>query len=116
MTVAVRLNTYSGLRAMPVTSNQGRGENAVYLFAEPPLGGTSIIVTASAQTVSGIAPGGTTILAVEVQKGNVVHYRVTQANTTPVAATTSDATIEGKTNVDFGPGYSISLLLAGGEA
>ena len=56
------------------------------------------------------------MLRVEVQKGKVVHYRITTQSGTVIAATTNDATIEGKDNLDWGQGYTISFIEAGAEA
>ena len=117
MTAAVRCFAYSGIRAVTWASNNQLATNGVFVFAEPPLACQAITASGSAQsTTTALSPAGVSVLRVEVQKGSVVHYRVSNANGTPTAATTNDATLEGKDSIDWGPGYTISFILAGNEA
>ncbi|MBS0243049.1 MAG: hypothetical protein JSS20_12795 [Proteobacteria bacterium] len=118
MSCAVRLFSYSGLLAAPWANNNQLATNAEYFVKEPYLAKTAITADtgAAVATDATLSPAGTAMLKVEVQRGRVVHYEVTPANGTPVTATTSSPTIDGKEFINFGPGYLISILEAGSEA
>lgn len=114
----VRLFSYAGVIAMPWAANNQLATNASYVFKEPYLANQTINTSGSPVSSSGAlsADKGTKLLRIEVQRGFIVHYRVNTPNQTPVNATTDDPTIDGHDNIDWGPGYTISLVDAGAEA
>src|SRR5262245_29242656 len=115
---AVRLTAYSGIIAVPWAANNQLATNAAYVFKEPYLATVTINTTGSPQSSSPAlsADKGTRVLRVEVQRGSVMQYRVNLPNLTAVPVTQDDPTLDGKDNIDFGPGYTISIMDAGSEA
>lgn len=109
----VRCFSYSGIVAVPWANNNQLATNAEYVLKEPYLGNQTFSVSGSAVSSSaGLAPTNTKFLRVEVDPGVRVHYEVTTQNATLRTATTDSPTLEGTDNVDFGPGYFISFVLA----
>lgn len=103
---------------MPLANpNAQLAVNGSFVFKEPQMASASLTVTGSAQsTTTALSPAGCSVLRVEVQKGKVVHYEITRPNVSTVNATTTSPTIEGKDNLHWGPGMTISFIEAGSEA
>lgn len=118
MTAAVRMFAYAGVTPLNRVSDQQAVNNTEFVYREPYLANQTITInTGGSQTSSvNLSPQGSRVLRIEVQKGHVVHYEVTLQGNAPKVATTDSPTLEGHDHVDWGVGYTISLLEAGSEA
>jgi len=113
MSASVRLFSHSTLVALPIDYAGQRSENASFVLRQPYLAGQAISAnTSTAQTSSAAlaSDAGTKILRVEVQQGKVVHYEVTPSGYDARTATTSSPTLKGRDQIQFGPGWAVSLL------
>lgn len=113
MTISVRVYSHAGLSTPPVKGTSGRfTSDSLFLLKQPYLGGEVISVgtgTAVA-SASATAPAGTAILHVQVPPGARAYYEVTPGNGSARTATTSSPIIEGNTQIEFGAGWTISVL------
>jgi hypothetical protein len=113
MTTTVRVFTHTGLATASVASSGGGrySNDSLFMLKQPYLGRQTLTTDAiTAVSSSGsIASKGTTLLHIEVQPGQTVHYEINPANRSAVADSNSP-TISGKTNFEFGPGWTISIL------
>jgi hypothetical protein len=118
MTTAVRLFAYEGVVAMPLANpNAQLATNGAFVLKEPYMATAAITASGSPQSTDvSLSPAGCAILRIEVQKGKVIHYEITRQNVSPVTATTNSPTLEGKDNLHWGPGMTISIIEAGSEA
>jgi hypothetical protein len=113
MTATVRIYSHASLITAPLSSAGGRfTTDAVmqlkqrYLAREKLSPDTSTAATSSADT----APNKTSLLLIQIQPGKTVHYEVIPSGFEAVVADTSSPTISGETVIEFGPGWTISVL------
>lgn len=112
MTATVRLFTHSGLISLPIASYSGQhSENAAFALKQPYLGNETMTVTETAQLSSSTlsASEHVRLLRVEVQQGKVVHFELTPKGQETRVATTDSPTLRGRDQLEFGPGWTISL-------
>ena len=114
---AVRMFSYAGVVPIKLAANTQESRNSAFVLKEPHLAAQSFTPSGSPQSsTTDLSPQGSGLLRVEVSKGVVIHYEVSLPHQTPAIATATSPTIEGKENLDWGPSYVISILLAGSEA
>lgn len=112
MSATVRIFTHAGITSAKVDAGGGRfTSDSVFLLKQPYLGRQTLTATSGAAVSSdrANAPRGSNILHVEVQPGKAIHYEINPSNRT-TAATTDSPTLTGRTNFEFGPDWSISVL------
>lgn len=113
MTAIVRISTYSGLITAPVAAGSGRfSSDSVGLLKQPPEGIETLTASTGAAVSSDSAKAtrATRLILVQVQTGKVVHYAVTPQGQDEHVATTSHPTISGEVVIQFGDGWTISVL------
>lgn len=114
MTTTVRLFTYSGLYNPPLTGGTQLTLDSVLMYKQPYLGSAKLSCTdvSPASSDPTVAPQRTSIALMQVQSGKRVFYEV---NTTgrSVAASSNSPTGEGNVTLEFGAGYSVSVLECG---
>jgi hypothetical protein len=114
MTALVRIFTHDGIVSAKVDAGGGGGRyssDSLFMLKQPYLGrqllsvGSGVAVSSSAAT----APKGASLLHVEVEPGKTVHYEINPPNRI-TSADTSSPTLTGKTQFNFGIGWTISVL------
>ncbi len=115
MPATVRMFSHAGIATAFVASHAEQlSFPALTLLQQRYLARASITATTgSAQSSSAaLAPANTRLLHVQVEPGKRVHYELTPNGQTAVAADTSSPIVEGNTILQFGSGWTISLLEA----
>lgn len=109
MTAVVRVFYHSGLTTAAVAAGTRFSTDSVAMLKQPYVGRASVTVTdAAAQSVSA-APTGTKLAFVQVQEGKTVHFEVNPENRS-TDADTSSPLLSGTTQIECGPGWSMSFL------
>jgi hypothetical protein len=114
MSATVRVFTHAGITSAKVDAGGGRfTTDSVFLLKQPYLGKETLTATTGTAVSSSrlTAPKGSSVLSVEVQPGKTIHYEINPSNRS-VAATTDSPTLRERTNFEFGPDWSISVLEA----
>lgn len=115
MTATVRCFAHAGISHAFVANYSGQQSfHALTLYKEPYLARESLTVDTSTAVSSQPALGAANsrILRVQVQPGKRVHYEVTPAGHAARTADTSSPILEGNDQVEWGSGWSISVLEA----
>lgn len=113
MTATVRLFAHSGMVPLTIEGQTQNSENAVFVLRHPYLAKESIsATTGSAQTSSAAlsANAGCKILRVDVQQGKIIHFEVTPSGHDARTATTGSPRLKGVDQLQWGPGWTISIL------
>ena len=116
MSFNVRIYGHAGLVAMKCVDESGQARSdSVYQLQMPYLWGQTIPVSGSAQSsaAAGIPAGHTqditTILNIEVPDGQTIRYEVNPPNRNTTAGVNSPS-LSGKQQVQFGAGWTISMI------
>lgn len=107
MASTVRVFYHSGVATANVAAGTKYATDSVALLKQPYLARASVTVSGAAASVDA-APAGTKIAFIQVQEGKAVHYEVNPPNRS-TEADTSSPILSGETQIEFGPGWSISF-------
>lgn len=112
MTALVRCFSYGGVVSVPVANQALQASDKEFLLLKQPyMANETLSVAGSAVSSSaGLAPAGTVCLAVEIETGKTVGYEVTTENGAARTATTDSPRLEGRNIIQFGAGWSLSLI------
>lgn len=112
MTATVKVFTISGLDTAANVSGSNLSYDSVKLIKWPYLGSAALSATTGGAVSSdaSIAPAGTRLLFIQVQPGKTITYELTPDQHTPRAATANSPWLTGDTMLQFGPGWTISVL------
>ncbi len=109
MAATVKMFAFGGV-ANVAKSNVGAGSDNIILLKQPYLARETITASASAQsTAAATGAAGSKVLLVQVQVGKRIALRVTVTGTTN-AADTNDVELVGDTLVEWGEGYTASMV------
>lgn len=113
MSAAVRCYAYSGVKVIPVASGSGQYvAHSAFFWKEPYLARETLTASTGGAATSAAAlssNNGVTCLRVQVENNKRVHIEINPPSRN-VAATSDSPIISGDQTVDFGPGWSISVL------
>lgn len=115
MSAAVRCYAYSGVKVIPVASGSGQYvAHSAFFWKEPYLARETLTASTGAAVGTSAAlaeSNGASCLRVQVESNKRVHIEINPPSRS-VQATTDSPIISGEQTVDFGPGWSISVLEA----
>lgn len=123
MAFNVRLYGHQGIVPLRVVEGEAQARSdSVFQLKQPYVWAQTISVSATAASstavttpVSGFSNDPTTVLRIEVPDGSTVRYEINPPNRSTVAASVSPS-LSGKDQLQFGAGYTISLIDAAGLA
>lgn len=108
MSTTVRMFFHSGVSTAHVAAGTKFAADSVSLLKQPYLDRQAITASGAAQSTTA-APTGTKILYLQVQEGKAIHYEINPPNRS-VEADQSSPVLSGETQIEFGPGWTISVL------
>lgn len=102
---------YKGLVQLPKDKATQFGADSVLALAQPHLGsGGAIATNASTAVSSTAAPAQTQIAVLKPPAAVRIYFEVVNESNTGTVATTDSPIAEGETVVQFGEGWTISIL------
>ena len=109
MTAVVRVFYHAGLTTAAVAAGTRFSTDSVAMLKQPYIERASVTVTDSAAQSVAAAPAKTALAYVQVQEGKTVHFECNPDNRA-VDADTSSPLLSGTTQIECGPGWSMSFL------
>ena len=116
MSFNVRLYGHGGLKQMKVLQSHQFASDAIYQLDQPYLWNQTLVTngaTAVSSTPATLPAGqtldATDILRIEIPDGCAIRYEVNPP-TRSVAASVNSPLIEGKVQIKFGQGWTISII------
>lgn len=114
MTAYVRLFTHSKLLPAPVSNAGGRfSSDAVMQLKQPYIAKERLEANTGAAVASSAALSteeNGKLLFIQVQAGKTIHYEVIPDGHAAVSASATSPTLSGDTLLEFGRGWTISVL------
>lgn len=114
MTAAVRVFAFAGVIGIPRVGGSDLTFSIVQCIKYPLLGRDLLSCGTSSSDASeeNAAPAGTAGLWIQVEQGKRIRYEITPAGQTLVAANNTSPELAGETQIQFGPGWRISVIEA----
>jgi len=110
MTATVRIFAYPGIHTLAPVSGLALNTANAQTFKNPYVANATISAGAVAAS-SGVMDGNSiTCALVQVQNGKRIHLEINRGNSDARVATTDSPIFEGNATIEFGPGWSISVL------
>ena len=121
MSFDVRIFGHDGLVRMPVTNQGGQfSSDSVFQLRQPYLwaqklttNGTTPVASTAAALPAGQTQDKTSVLRIEIPDGQSIRYEVNPPGRN-VAASTSSPIMSGNNQLQFGVGWTISIIDAAG--
>lgn len=110
MSATVRLFAYPGIHTLASVSGTAFNTANAQVFKNP-YEASALITAADVAVSSGALEGGSiTCALMQVQNGKRIHAEINRGNSDARVATTSSPIYEGNVTIEFGPGWSVSVL------
>lgn len=114
MAFNARIYGHRGVRRLVTDQGQQGGTDSAIVLLQPYVWAQSLAVTGSALSSTVAAPAGftsdpTTMLHIEVPDGFIIGYEVNEG-TRSVAASALSPRMSVSGNIDFGPGWTLSVI------